>query len=132
MKQPPKKTSRVEQRQTKEKAALLEQLEKIPVVQVACAKAGMSRATYYRWLNDDPDFREKAERCKKLGVQMVNDMAESVLIGEIQAKNGKTARYWLEKHHSAYGPKRKPPPMPPPPEEREDEYKGPWIIRLDT
>ena len=62
---------------------------------------------------------------------MVNDMAQSVLIGKIQTKDEKTAKYWLEKHHPSYGPKRKPPPMPPPPEEME-QYNGPWIINLDT
>lgn len=129
MKKLPKKTSRVEQRQAKGKAAILEILEEIPVVRVACAKAGISRATYYRWLKDDQNFRKKVDQCKKLGVQMVNDMAESVLISAIQAKNVKIAIYWLEKHHPAYGPKRKPAPMPPPPGET-DEYDGPMIINM--
>jgi hypothetical protein len=131
MKQLPQKLSRIEQRQAKDKATLLEILEEIPVIRVACAKSGISRATYYRWLDDDPDFREKVSKRKGIGVQMVNDMAESVIIGEIQKKDVKTAKYWLEKHHHAYGPKRKPPPMPPPPEEIE-RYEGPWIIKLDT
>ena len=66
-----------------------------------------------------------------MGIQMVNDMAESVLIGKIQMKDEKISKYWLEKHHPAYGPKRKPPPMPLPQEETE-QYEGPWIIRIDS
>lgn len=131
MKKPPQKQSRIERRQKKEKAAILEILEEIPVIRVACAKAGIGRATFYRWLKENSDFQLKVEQRKRVGVQMVNDMAESVLIGDIQAKNVKTAKYWLEKHHPAYGPKRKPPPMPPPPDESEP-YEGPWIIGLDS
>lgn len=131
MKLPPKKLSRVDQRIAKDKAALLEILEETPVVLAACAKAGINRSTYYRWFKDDADFREQVNERKGMGVHMVNDMAESVLISKIQAKDEKTAKYWLEKHHSTYGPRRKPPPMPPPPEERE-RFNGPYIIKIDS
>jgi ACT domain-containing protein len=37
----------------KEKDALLEQLKKTPIIQIACEKIGLSRTTYYRWYQAD-------------------------------------------------------------------------------
>lgn len=125
------KLTKIDKRQAKEKAALLEILEDTPVVSVACKKAGIGRATFYRWLEEDARFARDVERAQRRGVQKVNDMAESVLMNKIANQDERTAKWWLEKRHPAYGPKRKPPPMPPPPEEME-QYDGPWIIRLDT
>ena len=42
-------SNKILKRQKKEKLLLIEQLSKYPVVQVACEKTGVSRATYYRW-----------------------------------------------------------------------------------
>ena len=44
----------IEKRQSKNKEQLLEILKKTPIVQIACEKAGVGRATYYRWRKDDP------------------------------------------------------------------------------
>jgi len=38
----------IEKRQSKNKEQLLEILKKTPIVQIACEKAGVGRATYYR------------------------------------------------------------------------------------
>ena len=71
-------------RQTREKSLLIEQLKKIPIVQVACEKVGVGRATFYRWRKDDEDFSEKINQAISEGNALVNDMAESQLMSAIK------------------------------------------------
>jgi len=96
------KRSTIEKRQEKEKKAVLEQLEKMPIIQIACERAGVGRASFYRWKNDDQDFAETAENSMSIGEQLINDMSESQLISLIKDKHAGAIRYWLEHHHSKY------------------------------
>ncbi|NMC36275.1 hypothetical protein GYA49_04495 [Candidatus Beckwithbacteria bacterium] len=88
--------------QDKIKALLLERLRKIPIVQVACEKTGVSRATYYRWQTDDSSFAKECDKAILEGRQNINDMAESKLVSSINDKNMSAIRFWLNHHHSAY------------------------------
>lgn len=92
----------IQLRQTKEKKILLEHLKKTPIIQMACEKAGISRATYYRWKNDDEDFAKKAEESLDEGVSLMSDFAESQLISSIRDKNMTAIIYWLKHRHKAY------------------------------
>ena len=58
----------IESRQTKEREVLVEQLRKTPIVQYACEKSNISRATYYRWKAEDKAFCEEAERALQEGI----------------------------------------------------------------
>jgi hypothetical protein len=93
---------RVDRRQNKLKEALLEEFRKIPIVQVACNKYGVSRATYYRWRKEDGAFAQAADEALDEGVLMVNDMAESQLLSAIRDKNMTGIIFWLKSHHKAY------------------------------
>lgn len=73
----------IQDRQEEQKKLLLEQLTKTPIVQIACEKSGVGRATYYRWRKDDPDFAREADASLKEGRLLVNDMAESQLMSAI-------------------------------------------------
>lgn len=86
--------------QTKE--LLLEQLKKTPIVQIACEKIGIARATLYRWKNDDPEFADKIDKAIQDGCLMVNDLAESQLVGAIKDRNMQAIMYWLKHHHKDY------------------------------
>lgn len=86
--------------QTKE--LLLEQLKKTPIVQIACEKIGIARATLYRWKNDDPEFADKVDKAIQDGCLMVNDLAESQLVGAIKDRNMQAIMYWLKHHHRDY------------------------------
>jgi len=90
---------------TASKKILLEQIKKTPVIQVACEKVGVSRATYYRWKKNDPKFAEKADIALNEGSQMINDMAESQLISAIKEGNLTGIIFWLKNHHKQYSPK---------------------------
>jgi len=90
---------------TASKKILIEQIKKTPVIQVACEKVGVSRATFYRWKKSDPKFADKAEIALNEGSQMINDMAESQLISAIKEGNLTGIIFWLKNHHKQYSPK---------------------------
>jgi len=75
---PSKEQITILSRQDREKQILLEQLKRTPIVEFACQKVGIARATYYRWRQDDERFRKDADTALQEGVLLVNDMAESI------------------------------------------------------
>lgn len=85
-----------------EKKALIEQLRKSPIVQVACQKVGVSRATYYRWRKDNKKFAEASDRAIAEGIELVNDLAESQLLSAIHQGHMTGLIFWLKHHHKAY------------------------------
>lgn len=89
----------------KSKDTLLEQLRKTPIVQIACDKAGVGRATYYRWRKDDQGFATTADQAIHDGSLLVNDMAESQLMAAIRDQNMTAIIFWLKHHHSRYATK---------------------------
>jgi len=96
-----KKTA-IQKRQVEEKVLLLEQLKKTPIVQIACEKTGIGRTTYYRWRKEDADFKNEADIALKEGKALVNDMAESQLLGAIRDGHMTGIIFWLKHHHSDY------------------------------
>ncbi len=95
----------IEKRQAKEKELLVDQLKKTPIVQIACEKAGVGRATYYRWHTTDTQFAERADIAISEGSALINDMAESQLLSAIRDKNMTAIIFWLKHHHPAYATK---------------------------
>lgn len=89
----------------KNKEQLLEQLRKTPIVQVACEKSGIGRATFYRWKQEDKDFARKADSALSDGTALVNDVAESQLMSAIKDKNMTAIIFWLKHHHPSYATK---------------------------
>lgn len=86
----------------KSKADVVESLRTAPIVQVACQKTGISRATYYRWRANDKEFKKKIDQAIKYGNFFINDLAESQLISAIKDKNMTAIIYWLNNHHPSY------------------------------
>lgn len=97
-----KESKTVKSRIKKDKKLLLAQLSKTPIVQLACEKTGISRATYYRWKSKDKSFSKKAEEAIREGSLLVNDMAESQLLSSIADKNMTAIIFWLKHHHPSY------------------------------
>ena len=87
------------------KEELIKQLKKTPIVEMACKKMGIGRATFYRWKKADPKFAEEAEFAISEGSQLINDMAESQLINSIREGNMTGIIFWLKNHHRQYSPK---------------------------
>ena len=95
----------IEKRQSENKEQLLEILKKTPIVQIACEKAGIGRATYYRWRKDDPEFAKISDQALLDGNLLVNDIAESQMMSAIKDKNMTAIIFWLKHHHPAYATK---------------------------
>ena len=95
-------TNAIDNRQSKQKELLLEQVQKSPIVQIACEKVGIGRATYYRWRKDDPEFMKESNKALLEGQSLINDMAESQLLSAIRDKNMTAIIFWLKNHHIDY------------------------------
>lgn len=95
----------IQKRIDKNQELLLEQLKKTPIVQVACEKVGIGRATYYRWRKENEYFAEQADISIAEGSLLVNDMAESQLMAAIRDKNLTAIIFWLKHHHPHYATK---------------------------
>ncbi|MFA5127237.1 MAG: hypothetical protein WC465_04565 [Patescibacteria group bacterium] len=85
-----------------QKNELIEQLKKTPIVQIACEKSGISRATYYRLRKDNESFAKEADQAILQGSLLINDMAESQLITAIKDRNLTAIIMWLKHHHPQY------------------------------
>jgi len=80
----------------------LEELRKIPIVQVACERCGLSRQSVYRWRNNDPEFRVSMDRALDEGEELLNDLCESQLLSLVKDKNFQAIKYRLDKRHPKY------------------------------
>jgi hypothetical protein len=86
--------------QTQKKIIAL--LQENPIIQIACYKAGISRATFYRWQNEDPDFKKMCARSTTIGLALANDSIESVLLKKAREGEMKAVVYWLNNNHPKY------------------------------
>ena len=80
----------------------LEKLAKIPIIQVAAEKTGVSRNSIYRWRKEDPVFAEKMDNALAAGVALVNDMTESQLLTMIKEKSWSAISFWLRHRNDNY------------------------------
>ena len=80
----------------------LEELKKVPIIQVACEKTGISRQSVYRWRRKDKKFAEEMDIAMTEGVAFVNDMSESQLLTMIKEKSFPAIRFWLQHRNDNY------------------------------
>tara|TARA_Y100000114_G_C11626672_1_gene262340 strand:+ start:221 stop:571 length:351 start_codon:yes stop_codon:yes gene_type:complete len=75
------------------KKALLESLEKsLGVITTACKKVGINRTTFYRYYNDDKDFKKSVDALSDVAI----DFAESQLFKQIQSGNPTSTIFYLK------------------------------------
>lgn len=71
----------VAERTAREKEDLLTALaQNSGIVASSCRACNISRMTYYRWYNEDPDFRERCDDIKELQ----KDFAESLILKKMK------------------------------------------------
>ena len=58
------------------KELVIQQLKNTMIVQIACKKAGIGRATFYRWKANDKKFAKAADEAIIEGLLFINDIAE--------------------------------------------------------
>lgn len=98
-------TATIAKRKDKNQELLLAQLRKTPIVELACDKIDIGRATYYRWRASDPEFAHEADEAIMEGSLLINDIAESQLMSAIREKNLTAIIFWLRNHHPSYAAK---------------------------
>ncbi len=96
-----KRESTLKRNKTEQKV-VLEQLRKIPIVQIACERSNIGRSTYYRWRREDAEFKKATDEAMQDGEEMINDLSESQLITLIKEKNFPAIQLWLRQHHPKY------------------------------
>lgn len=89
-------------KKNKVKDTFLSELHKIPIIQVACEKSGISRQSVYRWKQEDKEFEKEMEKALAEGEALVNDMSESQLLTLIKEKNFSAIRFWLNHRNPKY------------------------------
>ena len=94
--------NKIVKRQQKEQELLIENLKRIPIIEIACQKSGVARATFYRWKQQSASFAKQADEAINEGVTLINDLAESQLLASIKEGNITSIFYWLNHRHKAY------------------------------
>jgi hypothetical protein len=95
----------VQERIARNKAAVCEQLRKMPILRIALERASVSRSTYYHWRDEDEQFRKDADAAIAEGEALITDMSESQLISLIRDKHFPAVQLWLRHHHPKYANK---------------------------
>lgn len=95
-------STKIINRQQKEKALFLEKFKKTPIIQSVCEQLQIARATYYRWITEDPEFYQKTVEAGTIGREYLNDIMEYKLLQK--AINGEIAAiiYFLKYNHPRY------------------------------
>ena len=88
-----------------QKLAILEQLAKCCIIQLACERVGIGRSTYYMWLSEDKEFKELTDKAIGAGRAYLNDIAFSGLLKRIQEGNITMLIFWLKNNHPWFGDK---------------------------
>ncbi len=96
-------TQKTIMRKSSLKGKFVEKLRTTPIISVACSQLGISRTSYYRWMNKDEKFRTKVEEALAEGTELINDLAENQLIAGIKDKNIGAITWWLRHRNPKYG-----------------------------
>lgn len=88
--------------QIKLKSLFIETLERVPLVEHACAKLGVARATYYRWCNNDSEFFASCKNAQDKGREVYCDLAESKIMARINNDDRWAEEYYLSHNSSRY------------------------------
>ncbi len=80
----------------------LSELKKVPIIQVACEKSGLSRNSIYRWRKSDKAFAKQMDEAILEGIDLVNDMSETQLLTLIKEKNYQAISFWLRHRNENY------------------------------
>ena len=98
----------IKERLEKDKQAVFDALKETPIVAAACKRAGIGRATYYRWRKEDKQFLRHVEDAMVQGFELINDLSEGQILTLIKEKKLPAITLWLKHHHPRYGSKAKP------------------------
>lgn len=84
------------------KNKFLEEIKEYPNISAVCKKLDISRQTFYRWCIEDKKFKEEFDNSVSIGIDSINDLAESKLINKINNGELPAIKYWLNNNHKKY------------------------------
>ncbi|MCE9585611.1 hypothetical protein K8Q94_03265 [Candidatus Nomurabacteria bacterium] len=93
----------IKARQDALKEAFIEQLKRTPVIEQACQKVKLSRATIYRWVKEKKSFEKAMDAALEEGRNFMCDIAETQLFSLIGDKEFKAIALYLKTHSDRYG-----------------------------
>ena len=99
-----KRDKTIQLRVERQKALMVENLERTPIIQALCEKVGITPATHYRWYKEDSEYAKKVDDALRGGKELVSDVAESKIITAIKEGNIQAATFWLRNHRDDYRP----------------------------
>jgi hypothetical protein len=73
----------------------LEEFQKTPIVSAVCKSLNISRQTISRWCKEDPEFNRLFREAERIGVENINDLAQSKLISAIDRSEKWAVLSWL-------------------------------------
>ena len=82
-----------------DKKIFIENLKKVPIIQAACERSSVSRASVYRWKKEDKEFAKNLEEALSEGEELINDLSEGQLISLIKERNYPSISFWLRHRH---------------------------------
>jgi len=88
----------IDERMAKDKEAVLEELRRNSIIEVACKKTGVGRTTFYRWRKEDFDFYANVNEAIEQGRSVITDMAISQVVKSIQEGSFPASKFWLTHH----------------------------------
>lgn len=91
------------------KLNIIETLREMPLISYAAKRNGISRSTFYRWLESDLDFKTEVNKASTEGHARISDMAESKLVKLIEDKNLSAIKYYLSHNNRRYIPRHSSP-----------------------
>lgn len=95
----------IKARQNKLKTAFLEQLKRTPTIETSCQKAGVARATVYRWMKASRTFEKQVDEALVEGRAFMSDIAETQLFSLIGERELSAIRLYLTTHNPRYSNK---------------------------
>lgn len=88
------------------KKKMIEMASDNPIVSSLCHRFNISRATFYRWYNEDDVFREEFNKAKDIGITGICDVAESKIVSLVKGNNDYVAlnasKYILDHNSRRY------------------------------
>ena len=99
------KAKTIQMRQSKVKQALIEQLKRLPIREVAYDKVGITRMTVSRWRKKSKTFENEMDAAMNEGREFINDLAESQVITLIRQGEIKALRLCLQHNSARYANK---------------------------
>src|SRR3989338_5882786 len=100
-----KRLATLAKKTAEQKLSVLENLAKCCIIQLACERTNVGRSTYYKWLSEDKEFKELADKAITAGRAYLNDIAFSGLLKRVQENNITMLIFWLKNNHPWFAEK---------------------------